>query len=68
MAMEKSGYCDVCEKQKMFKAQGINHILHILLTFITSGLWGFVYGFLLVNRKFRCAECGSVLKDENKRG
>lgn len=62
MAMQTSAFCDNCQEKRLFQKESINHPLHIILTLIT-GFWGIVYGFLLVSRKYRCQQCGTVLKD-----
>ncbi len=52
-------YCKTCgrnTKQHLY----VNHILHIILMVVTSGLWGFVYGWLLVSGgKPVCTVCGT---------
>ena len=56
----KSGHCPACGKQQKVERQGRNHILHLLLTIFTFGIWGFVWGMLLVTGEhWRCTECGS---------
>ena len=64
MASQKRGFCNTCDKKKLFVADKINHPLHIILTLCTGGVWGFVYGFLLVfPKKFRCVECGEEIDE-----
>lgn len=44
--------------------QGINHILHLILTVLTSGIWGIVWAFLFFKNStssFRCTKCGKVV-------
>lgn len=33
------------------KKSGVNHILHLVLTIITGGLWGLVWLFLVLTNK-----------------
>ncbi len=61
MAEEKrGGFCKSCNKQVVVFRKGTNHILHLLLTVLTAGLWIIIW--LGVGVKFggwRCTECGS---------
>lgn len=44
MAMqEKSGFCATCSKHVMVRRKGTNHVLHLLLSFFTLGLWIIVW-------------------------
>jgi hypothetical protein len=44
MAEEKrTGFCTVCNKQVMVFRRGTNHILHLLLTLVTFGVWIIVW-------------------------
>lgn len=64
MASQKRGYCETCQQKRLYVADKLNHPLHIILTIITGGAWGLVYGFLLVwPRKFRCVECGELFSE-----
>lgn len=56
----KSGFCDSCHKRTVVFRKGTNHILHLILTILTAGLWLVVW--LGVSVKFggwRCTVCGS---------
>ncbi len=61
MAIEqKGGYCKNCGRQVVVFRKGTNHILHLLLTIVTGGIWLIVW--ILTGVKFggwRCASCGS---------
>ncbi len=56
---ESTGFCKSCHKQVRIIRPGTNHVLHLLLTLCTFGLWVFVW--ILVSIKiggWRCAQCG----------
>jgi hypothetical protein len=56
----KGGFCKRCDKQVVVFRKGTNHILHLLLTIFTAGLWLLVW--IGVGIKFggwRCTQCGS---------
>jgi len=60
---ERSGFCDTCKKQVMVRRAGTSHLLHLILTCLTMGLWLIVW--LLSSVKvggWRCTNCGSVVK------
>ena len=60
MAEEKeSGYCAKCNKRVMVARPGTNHILHLLLTILTVGLWLIVWiGCAIKVGGWRCSVCG----------
>ena len=56
---EATGWCKTCGRQVMIRRKGTNHILHLLLTIFTAGLWIIVW--ILVSIKiggWRCTSCG----------
>jgi len=55
-----SGFCKSCEERRKLFRKGSNHVLHLILTLLTVGLWAIVW--LGVSIKFggwRCDTCGS---------
>jgi hypothetical protein len=59
---QTSGWCHVCQQQRMMTKPKINHVLHLILTLVTFGLWGLVWltlGIISANKGFRCAQCGT---------
>lgn len=40
----KSKFCRVCERQTAFVKEGPNHVLHLLLSVVTFGIW-LIVGF-----------------------
>jgi hypothetical protein len=57
---EATGFCKTCNKQVMIRRKGTNHILHLILTILTGGLWLIIW--ILSSIKiggWRCTICGS---------
>ena len=53
-------FCDHCGEYVLAVRKGTNHILHLLLTIVTGGIWIIVW--ILVSIKmggWRCSKCGS---------
>ncbi len=42
-AQEKSGMCEACNKQVMVRRKSTNHILHLILSVLTAGIWIIVW-------------------------
>lgn len=56
----RKGYCSDCDKNVRVTANGINHILHLILAVGTAGCWLFIWFLLAIETKpWRCCECGS---------
>ena len=60
---QTGGYCYVCGDNRLFVKQKINHVLHLILSILTVGLWAlFVWlPLALINssRAPRCTVCGN---------
>jgi hypothetical protein len=59
---QTSGWCNVCQQQRMMTKPKINHVLHLILTVITIGLWGLVWLTLAIinmDKSYRCSQCGT---------
>ncbi|ATG73659.1 hypothetical protein AN401_07145 [Zobellella denitrificans] len=57
---KKSAYCKSCERRVVVFRKGTNHILHLLLSIITFGLWLIIwFGCAVKFGGWRCTECGS---------
>ncbi|MCR9096300.1 MAG: hypothetical protein NXI30_18900 [bacterium] len=57
---ETGGYCGYCEKRVMVRRAGTNHILHLILTVLTAGLWLVIWaGSAIKAGGWRCPTCGS---------
>ena len=62
MAEEKrGGYCARCKKNVVVFRRGTSHVLHLLLSILTAGLWLIVWiGASIKFGGWRCHECGST--------
>lgn len=60
MAMQQtSKWCRTCNRQTLANRPGTNHVLHLLLSIITCGLWLIVWALSSVKfGGWRCAFCG----------
>jgi len=61
MGQKQTGrFCAHCQANTMATAQAPNHVLHLLLTLFTMGLW-FIPWILIASATgtFRCTKCGS---------
>lgn len=57
---ESTGFCRNCDRQVLIRRKSTNHVLHLLLTLCTFGLWLIIW--LLVGVRvggWRCSACGS---------
>ena len=60
---ETSRYCKQCEEQVLVRRKAVNHVLHLVLTVISGGMWLLVWGGCIVNnwlapKHWHCARCG----------
>lgn len=54
-----SGYCRACQQNTRVSRQRPSHLLHLVLTILTVGLWGWVWLFVsMFGRPWRCDQCG----------
>lgn len=62
MADEKrGGFCKSCNQRVVVFRKGTNHILHLLLSLVTLGLWLIVWFAAAVKfGGWRCERCGST--------
>ena len=52
--------CKHCKERRMVVMQAPNHILHLLLSIVTAGIWLIPWILMIfVPRSFRCSVCGS---------
>ena len=53
-------FCDNCDEYVLAVRKGTNHILHLLLTLVTGGIWIIVWIFASVKMGgWKCSKCGS---------
>ena len=58
---QASAYCPVCERRVYATGRPPNHVLHLVLTLCTAGLWGVVWLLVAAGTigNYRCTKCGS---------
>jgi rubrerythrin len=60
MAKHNKYFCNSCNKNTLFVQDTPNHILHLILTIFTVGLWLIIWFFVAVGEKnWHCSVCGS---------
>ncbi len=62
-------YCKNCKKSTVQVKQRANHILHLLLSVVTVGLWLIVWFFiaLFTSDTPTCTICGNEVKNNSHR-
>lgn len=58
----KPSHCHDCDKNVIGEKQTPNHILHLILTVISAGLWVVVWiiiAAISAGREYQCRACGS---------
>ncbi|MEZ5423947.1 MAG: hypothetical protein R2682_12775 [Pyrinomonadaceae bacterium] len=57
---QASYYCPVCQQQRLFTRQEMNHVPHLLVTLFSCGLYFFVWLLIYAtySAKFHCSQCG----------
>jgi hypothetical protein len=53
--------CPVCQRLTLHAKDRPNHVLHLILTLVTFGLWGFVWLAVAIGNtqtRPRCMTCG----------
>lgn len=56
--------CVTCNGLRLFSKSGPNHVLHLLLSLVTMGLWLPVWIVILFcghSRPYRCMRCGDAI-------
>jgi len=57
----KGGYCKDCQAKRVLTRPGTNHILHLLLSIFTAGLWLIIWlGVGIKMGGWSCGTCGST--------
>lgn len=61
--VETSTYCSTCQRHTLHHKQRVNHVLHLILSVLTAGLWA-VFVWLPLGAKnsatrMRCTVCGN---------
>lgn len=61
MLKQKQGTC-LNHGSVLAQKQGVNHVLHLLLSLVTCGIWVFMWIFLTMKNSanpYRCPHCGT---------
>ncbi len=57
---EKAGYCRQCDERVVVRRRSVNHILHLILTICTAGVWLLVWlGVGVKVGGWHCSRCGA---------
>ena len=54
----KRAYCKICDKNVKAEAKSPSHILHLLLSLITGGIWIIMWILCALSADWHCSECG----------
>lgn len=57
-----TGYCQNCKKQVLILKKDVNHLLHLILTIITGGIWLIIWMVVGSGGDWRCSLCGNKVK------
>lgn len=65
--IQTAGHCPTCGQQRMFTKPGMSHLLHLILSVLTLGIWLIVWLILAMGhstKKPRCTNCGTELRQQ----
>jgi len=63
--VQSSGICPGCGERRLVTRKGANHVLHLILTVLTFGLWAVIWFIVAAAAeygKWRCQVCGTQVK------
>ena len=53
-------YCNTCKAHRLVERKGTNHILHLLLSLLTGGIWLIIWLLSAIKvGGWRCTVCGA---------
>jgi hypothetical protein len=56
-------FCKGCQENVLATKNGPNHILHLILSLITAGIWVIPWVlFSVLQQPWRCSKCGKRLQ------
>lgn len=61
LTKQEQRFCKNCNKIMPATKRVPNHVLHFILSFITGGIWLFVWLLVILaagTEKFKCVQCG----------
>lgn len=62
MSQKQAGrYCTHCQKNTMVTGTKPNHVLHLVLSILTAGIWLIVWLLVSIGKMggYRCTQCGN---------
>lgn len=63
MSKMSTAYCNLCKKRVAVRAEGVNHVLHLLLSIVTGGFWLIIWFiWAMLPDDWYCTECGQHIK------
>lgn len=64
--MSKHKFCPNCNDNVKAQKNEPRHMVHIILTILTCGIWFIIYGFLIIwyfaGAHYKCTVCGHGIK------
>ena len=63
MSVQKTRkFCSECDKNCLAERPGTSHLLHLLMTLLTGGLWSIIWvGTIVKFGGWKCPTCGKKL-------
>ncbi|MCF8721233.1 hypothetical protein J2S31_002131 [Nitrospina gracilis Nb-211] len=60
MSNQIMNHCKLCDKKTLHVGPSTSHVLHLLLTLLTMGVWVFMWILVAANNttKTQCTVCG----------
>lgn len=61
---ETSRYCDYCRRYTLARKEGVNHVLHLLISLFLCGLWlpfWLLIAFCKQFEGYHCTRCGGAV-------
>lgn len=59
--VEQSGFCDYCKRPVLGRRDGVNHVLHAIISIFSCGLWLIVWLIFVLadsRNEYACPTCG----------
>ena len=69
MGKHLSAFCIHCQEKTLHIKKTPNHVLHLLLTILTAGLWLIVWilvGMSSASEKWQCSKCGTPITAKDR--
>lgn len=67
-SIQSRRYCPNCQSDVLAVSNSVNHVLHLLLSILTGGLWLLVWLLMAASVKdWRCSRCWAITVDSDYR-